>query len=238
MTLATRLYVGATIAAGALVLGAFTPREYANPALALTWLAAMVVVSLFKLRLPLGRGESTMSMAYIIDFAVIVTAGADLAMVIAAVGVLVQCTVRVRRRQAWYRTAFSVAVVALAVQAAGQVWALLGGTIEAPGITNTVVPLALCAVIYFALNTGLVALAIALSQRMPPVHSWWRDYARTAPAYFVAAACAMTVQLLLLEQLYVIVPAAVVPALACYAGYAFWFRHLAAQVPGPDVVLT
>src|SRR5687767_699051 len=118
--------------------------------LAATWLAAMAVISLFKLRLPLRRGHSTMSMAYVIDFLVLVTAGADIAMVIAAAGVIVQCTVRVRRSQPWYRTAFSVATVALAVQTAGLVWSAMGGTIAAPGITTTAVPLAMSALAYFA----------------------------------------------------------------------------------------
>ena len=153
MSLSTRLYIGAVIAAGALVLGTFAPRGVTQPMLALTFLVAMIVVSLFKLRLPLG--DATMSMAYVIDFAVIATAGADLAMVIAAVGTVVQCTSNVRRRQPWYRTAFSVATVVLAVRSAGLVWAALGGSIAAP--SGAVLALLVAAVPYFAINTGLVA---------------------------------------------------------------------------------
>ena len=43
--------------------------------LALALLIAALILSAFKLRLPLGRGNSTMSMAYVVDFLVIVTAG-------------------------------------------------------------------------------------------------------------------------------------------------------------------
>ena len=146
MPIAARIYIGAVIAAGTLVLATFVPREVPQPMLALTFLAAMIVVSLFKLRLPLGDGHSTMSMAYVVDFAVIATAGADLAMVIAAVGVVVQCMVNVRRRQPWYRTAFSVATVVLAVRTAGLVWAALGGSLAGPSGVDAVVPLVVAAV--------------------------------------------------------------------------------------------
>ena len=46
-------------------------------------------------------------MASVVDFAAPVKSGPELAMVIAAVGVLVPCTVNVRKVQ-WYRTEFSL----------------------------------------------------------------------------------------------------------------------------------
>ena len=230
---AMRIYVAAVIAAGALVFTVSVPREYAQPALAFTWLAAMLVVSLFKLRLPLGRGEATMSMAYVIDFAVLVTAGAGLAMVIAAAGVLVQCLVRVRRRQPWYRTAFSVAAVVLAVQTAGWVWSALGGTMAVPGLLTTIVPLALAAAAYFAVNTGLVAAAIAVSTSQAPVRTWQDDFARTAPALLVAAGAGIVLQLLLTREMYLLVPVAAVPLVMCHVAYAAWFRRLAEHMPAP-----
>jgi hypothetical protein len=127
LSMTARLYVAAVIATGGLVLALFAPRHVDNPSLALTFAAAMLLVSLFKLRLPLGRGQATMSMAYVIDFAVMIMAGVELAMAIAALGVLVQCTLRVRKAQPWYRTAFSVAAVTITVRSAGAVWTAMGG---------------------------------------------------------------------------------------------------------------
>ena len=72
-------------------------------------------------------GNSTMSMAYAVDFVALIMAGPDLAMVVAAAGVLMQCTVRVKKRQPVYRTAFSVASVIIAVHVGGWVWGFLGG---------------------------------------------------------------------------------------------------------------
>ena len=230
MALSTRLYIGAVIAAGVLVLGTFAPRELPQPVLALTFLAAMIVVSLFKLRLPLGDGQSTMSMAYVVDFAVIATAGADLAMVIAAAGVLVQCTVNVRRRQPWYRTAFSVATVVLAVRTAGLVWAAFGGSSEAMGFA-AVAPLVAAAVPYFAINSGLVAAAIALSSGTSPVRCWRQHFLSTAPSVFAAAAVVAGIEIMMTRDAYLLLVATVVPMALCHLAYAAWFRRLAPATP-------
>ena len=223
----TKLFVASVIALGGAALVAQAPREYPAPLLAVTWMAAMSVVSLFKLRLPLRRGEATMSMAYVIDFLVLVTAGADLAMVIAAAGVLVQCTVRVRRPQPWYRTAFSMASVVLAAQTAGIIWSGLGGTLADPGFLTTVVPLAMSALGYFLVNTGLVAAAIGLSAAGPMGAPSWSRFARTAPAALIAAAAAIVMQMLVAREAYLFMPSAVTPILVCYFSYAAWFRRCA-----------
>jgi len=231
MSLSTRLYIGAVIAAGALVLGTFAPRELSQPVLALTFLAAMIVVSLFKLRLPLGDGHSTMSMAYVVDFAVIATAGADLAMAIAAAGTLVQCTVNVRRQQPWYRTAFSVATIALAVRSAGLVWAAFGGSVDASSGVGVVLPLVAAAVPYFAINTGLVAGAIALSSGTSPVRCWTQNFLATAPGVFAAAVVVAALQVAVTPDAYVLVVAAAVPMALCHLAYSVWFRRLSATNP-------
>ena len=229
MTVATRLYVAAVIGVGALVLLAFVPREYPQPWLAVTCLAAMLTVSLFKLRLPLGHGCSTMSMAYVVDFTVMTTAGVDLAMTIAAVGVLVQCTVNVRRKQPWYRAAFSVASVVLAVKSAGWTWLALGGTVGLSAAGATLVPLAMAAVVYFALNTGLVATAIALSTGASVVGVWQGHFVRAAPSYLVAATAVAALDVVMGPQAYLVLPAAAVPMIACHLAYAAWFRRLSEQ---------
>src|SRR5687768_17267009 len=189
----------------------------------------MLVVSLFKLRIPLGRGCSTMSMAYVVDFLVIVTAGPDVAMAIAAVGALVQCTVNVRRKQPWYRAAFSVASVALAVKSAGTTWLALGGVAGAVGPAETALPLAAAAMVYFAVNTALVATAIAVASGTPLPALWQGHFVRTAPGYLVAATVVAGVELLMRPEIYLMLPSAAVPMIICHLAYAAWFRQLAEQ---------
>ena len=84
-------------------------------------------------------------------------------MLLGAIGVLIQCTVRVQRKQPIHRAAFSAAAVVIAVQLAGMGWRALGGDLTQLSLANTVLPLAVCAITYFAVNTGLVAGAIAVT---------------------------------------------------------------------------
>ena len=222
-----RVYVGSVIAAGTIALAMLAPRALPNPVLAATLLAAMLVVSLFKLRLPLGRGQATMSMAYVIDFLAIVTTGAGVAMVIAAAGVIVQCTARVRRRQPWYRAAFSVATVVLAVQAAGWTWMALGGSIAEPGFATTVLPLAIASLLYFTINTALVAGAIALSSGVSLSTLWEENFARIAPGFLGSVAVVAALHSLFTRETFVLLPAIAVPMLLCHLAYAYWFSQIA-----------
>ncbi len=168
-------------------------------------------------------------MAFAVDFVALLTVGADVAMIIAVLGVLVQCCVRVRRRQPWYRTAFSVATVAIAVQTAGWTWTALGGSITEFGVATTIVPLAVMTVAYFAVDAGLVAGAIALSSGLSPARDA-QPFLAAAPGYVLAATIAMAVTVMLRQQDYALVPLAAAPMLACHLAYGAVFRRMAARL--------
>lgn len=225
------IYVAAVIATGGALLANFSPVEYPPVMLAATLVGAMLVVSLFKLRLPLANGPSTISMAFAVDFVALLTAGADVAMMIAVVGVLVQCCVRVRRRQPWYRTAFSVATVAISVQAAGWAWAAFGGTVAEVGVA-TILPLAAMAVVYFAVDAGLVAGAIALSSGASSTAEDAQPFLAAAPGYVLAAAIATAISVMLQQQTYTLVPLAAAPMVGCHLAYSAVFRRMAERLRG------
>jgi PAS domain S-box-containing protein len=216
---AMSLYVGGVIVAGGAMLVQFAPRTYPQPFLALTLLLSALVLSVFKLRLPLGRGNSTMSMAYAVDFAALMLVGADLAMVVAAAGVLTQCTVRVKRRQPVYRTAFSVASVIIAVHVAGWVWSVLGGDANGSALYMLAMPLSAAAMTYFAVNTMLVAGAIALNSGVSALREWNREFFWSAPAYFLSAAVAAMVTLAITHGAYILLPLAASPLYLSYRAY-------------------
>ena len=224
--MATTVYVGGVIATGGALLIQFTPRSYPRPWLAVALLAAALILSAFKLRLPLGRGNSTMSMAYAVDFVALVCAGPDLAMVIAAAGVILQCTVRVKRTQPLHRAAFSVSSVVIAVQAAGWAWHAFGGSATSPSIPTLVVPLSAAATTYFAVNTALVAGAIALSSAVSAAKQWYREFFWSAPAYFLSAAVAGMVALVMAYEQYVLMPLVASPLYLSYRAYQMSVRRL------------
>ena len=219
------LYVGGVIVAGGVLLLQYAPRTYPHPRLASLLLLVALILSAFKLRLPVGN--STMSMAYAVDFVALIMAGPDLAMVVAAAGVVMQCTVRVKKRQPVYRTAFSVASVIIAVHAGGWVWGYLGGNVHngAP-LVAFAVPLLAAAMTYFAVNTMLVACAIALSSGVSALREWNREFFWSAPAYFLSAAVAAMVTLAITNGAYILLPIAVSPLYLSYRAYRMSFGRI------------
>jgi len=214
-----RAYVGAVIAAGAVLLVALAPRELHSPVVAAALLAATFVLSVFKLRLPLGNGVSTMSMAYAVDFVALIIEGANLAMFLGAIGVLIQCTVRVRRRQPIHRAAFSAAAVVIAVQLAGWGWNALGGSVTDLTLTTTLLPLLACAITYYIVNTSLVVGAIAMTSSISPARAWNPEFWWSAPAYLLSAVIAGLVAFAIVNGVVVLLPIVASPLYVCYRGY-------------------
>ncbi len=220
--LATAFYVGGVILLGGALLVEFAPREYPQPVLASVLLCASAALALVKLRLPLSKmkGSSTMTPTCAVDFIALLTVGAPLAMVIAAAGVLMQCTLRVRPRHTLYKTAFSVASAVIAVWACGWVWGALGGSITRPGVIETAIPLSAAAITYFLVQTSLIAGAMALtSASASALQSWHREFMWSAPSYFVSAIVAGMVALIMQHQAYLMVPLAAAPLYISYRAY-------------------
>jgi hypothetical protein len=238
--LPSQLYLGAVIVAGAGLLVALAPRHFENPVVAGALLVTTLVLSVFKIRLPLGNGVSTMSMAYAVDFVALIVEGANLAMLLGAIGVLIQCTVRVRRRQPIHRAAFSASAVIIAVQVAGMGWKALGGSVTTLTLSSTLLPLMVCAITYFIVNTSLVVGAIAVTSAISPVRAWNPEFWRSAPAYLVSAIVAALVALAITNGVFALLPIVASPLYVCYRSYhrrwselATTLLNRAAQSPVP-----
>lgn len=223
------LYVGCVILLGSALLLRFTPLTYPNPWLTIALLCSSLLLSSFKLRLPLGRGVSTMSMACAADLLALVTLGPNVAMVTASTSVLFQCTWRVRRSQPLYRAAFSVASVAITVQAAGWIWHVLNGNAAAPTLTTMVVPLVAISAGYFLVNTGLVATAVGLTNRESPVRAWYREFFWSGPSYFLSGAAAGVISLIITNDAYILLPLAFVPLYVSYRAYHLSLERIDAE---------
>ena len=128
-----------------------------------------------------------MSVSYAVDFASLLLLGPHETMLVAAGSAFSQCHLNSKERNPLYRTLFSMASLVITVQAAGLAFHLLGGTASAMPIAALARPLVGAATVYFLLNTGLVATAIALSTRTPIVSTWHNNFLWSAPSYFVGA---------------------------------------------------
>jgi len=189
---AARLYVGAVLAAGAVVLALFAPHAIANPVVFFTLLVCSSLASALKVTLPLASSSSTMSVSYAVDFAALLLLGANETMLVAAVSTWAQCTFRTQVRSTPHRTLFSMASLVLTVKAAGVAYTWLGGPPPGQSFTMLTIakPLVGAATTYFIGNTLLIATAISLSTEQPIGRAWNENFLWSAPSYFVGAVAA------------------------------------------------
>jgi signal transduction histidine kinase/ActR/RegA family two-component response regulator len=197
---AARAYVVGVIAAGMVVLLAAAPRAMPSPILFLFLLLTVALTSAWKVNLPISLASgSTLSVSYAANLMALLLLGPRLAIAIAAVGAWVQCTINVRRPYPLYRTAFSVAAEILTMASTGAVFRALGGTTGAFDIAALLKPLVGAMGTYFAINTGLVAMAVALSSGRS-VWRVWRDDFLWSVTSFVVAGTAGAVAAVVLDR--------------------------------------
>jgi signal transduction histidine kinase len=184
---AARRYVALVMAAGAATAVWFFPRTFPDPGLFFFLLLAAAVTSAWKINLPIPLASgSTLSVSYAANLMALLLLGPRAAVVIAAAGVWTQCTVNVKQRYPAYRTVFSIAAEVLTMTATGLVYQALGGTAGLVEVASLVTPLIGAIATYFCLNTGLVALAIALSTGRSAWHVWRNDFLWSAASFMVA----------------------------------------------------
>jgi putative nucleotidyltransferase with HDIG domain len=146
--------------------------------------------------LPLAKSGSSMSVSYAVDFAALILLGPHETMLISVTSAWTQCTVRVKQQNELYRTLFSMACLAITVQAASAAFQLLGGV---PGVLGhdlaaIAKPLLGAATVYFICNTLLIAIAIGLSTQQSILTVWNENFLWSAPSYFVGAAVAVAAE--------------------------------------------
>jgi diguanylate cyclase (GGDEF)-like protein/putative nucleotidyltransferase with HDIG domain len=185
--------VGATIVLGAVLVVSLGPRSaFDNPGLFTVLLLISAITSAFKVSLPLAKSGSTMSVSYAVDFASLLLLGPDETMLVAVTSAWSQCTFRMKTKNPVYRTLFSMACLAITVQASGFAYLAMGGVPgtlaqDMPGIAR---PLVAAATMYFIFNTCLIAVAVALATRQTFFAVWNQNFLWSAPSYFVGALAA------------------------------------------------
>src|SRR6185295_18358855 len=92
-------------------------------------------------------------------------------------------------RNPLHRTVFSLGSLPLTIAVAAVPAALLMGS-GAPGAAALIRTAAIVAPLYFFVNTGLVAAAIALSTHQSVIRVWQRNFLWSAPSYLAGAALA------------------------------------------------
>jgi diguanylate cyclase (GGDEF)-like protein/putative nucleotidyltransferase with HDIG domain len=227
LPLAARVYVSAVIACGLALMAICLPiANFHQPVLFIGLLLLSSSSAALKVYLPLTTGGSTMSVSYAVDFASLLLLGPHETMLVAAGSALSQCHLNSKEQNPIYRTLFSVASLVITVQGAGLAFHLLGGISSAMPFTELARPLVGAATVYFLLNTGLVATAIALSTRQPIVTTWNNNFLWSAPSYFVGALSAALAASLLDHAGYWVAPFTFAPLYLTYRTYKVYMGRI------------
>ena len=185
---AAQLYVAAVITVGAAEIVAFFPTAYPRPALFVCLLVASCLASAWKVNLPIHLASgSTLSVSYAADLMALLLLGPRHAMIIAVIGAWTQCSFHVKRTYPIYRTVFSTAAEAITMIATGLAYTALGGQPEPADFPALAQPLIGAIATYFAVNTGLVAAAIALSSGRTIWSVWREEFLWSGVSFIVAA---------------------------------------------------
>jgi PAS domain S-box-containing protein len=188
----SRIYIITVIAAGALLFAALIPRAQLQPILPLAILIAMsALTSAFKVQFAITSG-SNMSVSYVVDIAALILRGPHVSMIVSALSGFSQSVLNARRRNPPHRTLFNMAVLVMTAQASGQVFQLLGGHRDS-SLPALIVPIVGMSLTYFVINTGAVAIAIALSTNQNAWRIWRRDFLSSGTSYLLGAATAAVV---------------------------------------------
>ena len=192
--------------------------------------AALIVLAsasaALKVTLPLTTSGSTMSVSSAVDFAALLLVGPHETMVVAVVSAFCQCHLNNKEKNPAYRTLFSMAALVLTVQGAGLALLLLGDPESAASISSVARPLVGAATVYFLLNTGLIASAIALSTGQPVSTTWQKNFLWSAPSYFVGAGTAAIAATLVTKTGYWFAPLGFAPIYLTYRTYKVYMGRI------------
>ena len=222
------LFVSGVIAVGAVVIGhsLFALPQAPNPVgwIALGFLA--IVTASFAVKIPGVPVYLSISDAFFITSALLF--GAAPATLIIAIDSFI---VSLRRRNTVRQLLFNSTSSAIALWCGVQVYHLLSpqhGVIDGTLSPDTTMlgPLAGLAAVYFLANSGLTAVAVALSKGIPVVQFWWRQFAVISINYFAAASAAFFL-IVLVHYFGVAGIGAVVPLiLVCHLAMRSWLGRI------------
>ncbi|MCH8143356.1 MAG: hypothetical protein IIA55_01395, partial [Gemmatimonadetes bacterium] len=120
----------------------------------------------------LGLGTTTSSIAFIPFFAAIVLVGPAWAMAVGGLTLFISSFLF--KRKPLVKVAFNTAKEVVAVGASGGIYVLLGGVPSLGEFAPAIPAFAAAALIYFPLDQGLPAIAIALSTKTRLREAWGR----------------------------------------------------------------
>ena len=154
----------------------------------ISMLAEFIPVSL-----PMG-GEITI--AFPIDFVVILVFGPALAMIVAVFSIIWEIF---GKKESWYKTLFNASQYALATGLAGIVYQYSGGMIGDQNFFRFIIPALLCALAYCIVNSSLVASVISLDSNISITKVYRINIREVLPSYLAEAPLGFIMAIIFVE---------------------------------------
>src|SRR5437867_4215382 len=166
-----------------------------------------------------------MSVALPFIFTALLSRGMGTALDVGIVGMLSTC---LARRQPFepHRTAFNVCSILLTTLAAGKVYLLLNPDPSNPVPSNFLVPLLAAVLVYYFMNTSMVAVAVGLSRRVSIVRLWHESFLWTIISYFAGGSLAVGMVFLLGQFGIYSIVLALPPVLLIQYSYSLYLERM------------
>src|SRR5678816_2296112 len=169
-----------------------------------------------------------MSVALPFIYAGLLAFGPASATLISLLAALGACVVRARRLDL-PRILLNTSVIAGSTAAAARVYLLTGGQTGQVDLAGSFWPLAASTIVYYALNSLLIAGIIHLTQRQP-FHSVWKEnFFWSAPSYFTGSSIGLMIVLLLNRYGMLAFGLALPPSLLIYFFYRAYIERMDLQ---------
>jgi diguanylate cyclase (GGDEF)-like protein/putative nucleotidyltransferase with HDIG domain len=184
-----KVYMVAMVVAavGASALAVTHPPD--PPWLFLALLVLASATATVKVSIPLAIGGSSLSISYIVTFVGLLELGPYAAVPIGFASAWSQCTLKMRERNPWHQTLFSVAAVGLTAMLSGLTYHLASAS--SPLVVAQAGGAMLAATVYFLANSLFVATAIALGSGQRTLAVWRNNFLWSSPTYYMGGLVAM-----------------------------------------------
>ncbi len=205
LPLSARIYLAA-IYSSSVIAAAVASRFMPPDAVSRKWELALLMVlgaAAGSKKVPLIRRkwsqeEGSMSLGFVVTFAAMLRLGPAGGLVVGTFSCLIGCIYP--KRQPLYQLMFNVALSAIESCAAGLVFLWLNhGSLRLDPVTSFE-GLVSSSLTYFVLNTGCVAVIIALCSGQSPFKVWSTTFMWTGPSYFAGASVAALALLIFREH--------------------------------------
>ena len=188
-----KLYVTVVALAASGALAALAAGDLVRQPVTLALLVALAAAAgLYPVRIPSLRLHMTAT--HPIVLCALAAVGPLPAVLVALAGVVASAAAA--RHSRFLRFAFNLFAVPLAVMASAQTFGALGGVVGDP-LPGPLGPLAVATLVYFLVNTGLVAGAVALEKRRSFATTWTEGFGWSGASYFTGLSVAACMLVLL-----------------------------------------